>query len=60
MAKHYLNKPKTIEAQIDQIWTEVFNHIPSQFRWMDMKLNFVLGFMALVVGLLAVVIARLP
>ena len=52
-----IKKPTKMSAQIDMVWDELFNHIPSRLRWQDVKLNFLLGFVALILGLLGVLIA---
>jgi len=49
-------KPTKMEEQIDQLWEACFNHIPSQLRWQNTKLNFIMGFMALVLAFMAAVI----
>lgn len=49
-------KPKTTKTQIEMIWSQCFNHIPSRLKWLDLKLNFVLVFMGLILALLAVII----
>ena len=54
----HIEKPKTTKAQMDLVWRQAFNHIPSKLNWLDMKLNFILVFTALILGLLGVLIAR--
>ena len=51
-------RPKTAKAQIDMLWDAAFNHIPSKLRWLDIKLDFILVFTALILGLLGIIIAR--
>ena len=50
------DKPKAAKDQVDMIWTQCFNHIPTKLKWLDVKLNFILVFMGLVLALLAVTI----
>ena len=45
-------KPVTTKEQINLIWEAVFNHIPSQLHWQDIKINFILVFVALILGML--------
>lgn len=52
-------KPKKMEEQIAQLWEACFNHIPSQLHWQNIKLNFIMGFMALVLALMAATIVLL-
>jgi len=51
-------KPELLEDQIDQLWVAVYNHLPSKLQWIDMKQNFILVFMTLVLGLLGVLIVK--
>ncbi len=50
-------KPKTNTAKIDLVWDAVFNHLPTQLRWVNLKMNFIIAFMALILGLLGLIIA---
>ena len=52
------DKPQTMKEQVDMLWDAVYNHIPSKLRWQNVKLNFILTFMALVLALQAVLILR--
>jgi len=51
-------KPELLEDQIDQLWVAIYNHLPSKLQWIDMKQNFILVFMTLVLGLLGVLIVK--
>ena len=53
-------KPKTQKEQTSMLWDAVYNHIPSilrqqdrRLKWQDVKLTFVLIFMALILASLA-------
>ena len=48
-----------MKGQIDALWDVCANHIITSLRWQDIKMNFLLGFLGLVMGLLAVIIAML-
>jgi hypothetical protein len=59
-------KPKTEKAQVDQLWDAMFNHLPSTLnaiktaaekgdKWQNVKLNFVLGFLVLIMTFLGVI-----
>lgn len=56
MSNKMPEKPKTQKEQISMLWEGVFNHIPTQLKWQNVKLNFILAFMGLVLALLAVII----
>jgi len=47
-------KPKTTKGQVDALWDICSNHILGRLRWQDVKLNFILGFMGLVMVVLGV------
>lgn len=58
-------KPIRTNDQVSIIWDILANHLPHclydinhKIWWTNLKLNFILGFMALIVGLLGVIIAR--
>lgn len=53
-------KPEKPEDQISMMWDAIYNHIPSilrqqdrRFKWQDVKINFVLALIALILALLA-------
>ena len=51
-------KPKSHEEQASTLWDIVNNCIWTKICWLDIKLNFILAFMALVLGLLGIILAR--
>ena len=51
-------KPKTTKDQINMIWDALFNAIPHHLKSQDIRINFILAFMALVLGLMAVMLIR--
>ncbi len=51
-------KPKTTKGQIEALWTIVTNDIPHRFRWLDIKLNFILVFMAVVLAFLGILVVN--
>jgi len=48
------NKPKTHDEQMDMVWDALFNHIPTRLAWVDLKVNFILAFIGIVLALVAV------
>ena len=48
------DKPKTHDEQMDMIWEACFNHIPTRLGWVDLKVNFILAFIGIVLALVAV------
>ncbi len=52
MDKRTQEKPKSEESQISMLWDAVYNHIPTQIKWLNVKLTFILTFVALILGLL--------
>ncbi len=55
---NYIKKPKTTKAQVDTLWDIVCNHIMSRLKWQDVKLNFILAFLAILMGLVTIVLAK--
>ena len=51
-------KPKTTKAQIDMIWDALFNEIPHKFKWQDVKINFILVFVALILTMIGILVVR--
>lgn len=49
-------KPETMKAQVDMLWDAVFNHIPTKLNWQNIKLNFIMTFIALILALQAVIL----
>lgn len=56
--KHLLpEKPEKQKDQISELWDAVFNHIPTQIGWLNMKMNFILALVGIILALVAVSIA---
>jgi len=49
-------KPDKIEDQVSMLWEACFNHIPSQLHFQELKINFVLMFLGLILALIGVLI----
>ena len=47
-------KPKTTKEQINMIWDALFNSLPHRMRSQDIRINFTLAFMALVLAFMAI------
>ena len=47
-------KPEKQKDQIAQLWDAVYNHIPTQLRWQNIKINFILVFVGLILAALVV------
>ena len=45
-------KPKNYKAQVSTLWDLVTNHILTWMYWQDVKMNFVLTFLALILAAL--------
>lgn len=45
-------KPEKQKDQISMLWDAVYNHLPCQIHWQDKKINFILAFVSLILGLL--------
>jgi len=50
-------KPQNINQQVSMMWDYLFNHLPSRLkqqdrrlRWQDVKINFILLFVALILA----------
>ncbi len=50
--------PEDDSKKLDILYTFVCNHLNHKVKWVDVKLNFVLVFVALILGLLGIIIAR--
>ena len=50
-------KPQTLDEQISMIWDAVFNHIFHRLHFQDIKINFILTFLGLLLALLVVMLA---
>jgi len=60
MKQQRLEKPTTMKVQIDELWNQCFNHLPSMIRLVNLKVTFTLVFLGLILGLLGILIARIP
>lgn len=54
-------KPEKLEDQVSMMWDALFNHLPGilkeqnrHFKWQDVKLNFILVFVGLILASLAI------
>ena len=45
-------KPKGQKDQISMVWDALFNGVIHRVNFQDIKINFILGFMVLILGLL--------
>jgi len=53
-------KPKSVNKQLSMLWDSCYNHIPTRLdrvdwrlHWQDMKLNFILILLALILAFIA-------
>ena len=53
--KFYIDKPKTQKEQIETMWEFLFNDCWHRLKWQDIKINFILAFMGIVLTLLALI-----
>ena len=51
-------KPEKQGEQISMLWDAVFNHIPTKLKWVSVKLNFVLVFLALILAFQGIIILK--
>jgi len=51
-------KPANQKDQISMLWDAVYNHIPSRLKWQDIKINFILAFLMVVIVLAAITLAK--
>lgn len=47
-------KPDTQEKKVDMIWDFCFNHLPSRLWFQDIKINFLLALLAILIACFAV------
>jgi len=54
-------KPKGVNRQLSMLWDSCYNHIPSRLdkvdwrlHWQDIKLNFILALIALILAFIGV------
>ena len=52
------DKPEREDEQISMLWDAVYNHIPHRLDFLNVKINFILAFIALVLALLGVIILK--
>jgi len=50
-------KPKTTKGQIDMMWDALFNALPHRLQWQDVKINFILTFVALILTGMGILLA---
>ena len=48
----------SVREDLTKLTTLVENHIMTRLKWQDAKLNFILGFLGLILALLAVIIIK--
>lgn len=51
-------KPKAQREQVDLIWDFVFNHLAHKIKFIDLKIGFILAFIAIMLALLGVLVFR--
>ena len=49
-------KPQTLDEQVSMIWDAVFNHIFHRLKFQDIKINFILTFLGLMIAILVVML----
>lgn len=52
-------KPKTQKDQVSVMWDIMCNHLLSWAKWQDVKMRFIMAFLALIIALLGVLILKL-
>ena len=52
------DKPKTQKGQIDMMWDAIFNAFPHRLKWQDIKINFILTFVALILAMIGILVIR--
>lgn len=50
-------KPKTIEEQVSMIWDALYNDVFHKLKFQDIKINFILVFVGLLLTALGIMIA---
>lgn len=50
-------KPKTIEEQVSMIWDALYNDVFHKLKFQDIKVNFILAFLGLLLTALGVMLA---
>lgn len=51
-------KPIGMEEQVDTMWDVLHNHVLTQLNFLGLKVSFALGFLALILALLGVLIIK--
>lgn len=51
-------KPKTTKEQVDKLWDIVTNDIMTRLRWQDIKINFILTLVAIILALTAIAVLK--
>ena len=52
-------KPPTMKGQVDTMWDVLHNHVLTQLNFLGIKVSFILGFLALILALLGILIVKL-
>lgn len=50
-------KPKKMREQVDQLWDAMYNHLPTRLHWQDIKINFILAILAILIAISAINLA---
>jgi len=48
------DKPDKQKDQISELWDACFNHLPTHIRWLNVKVNFILAMIGVVMAMVAV------
>lgn len=54
MSNSLPEKPDKQKEQIGMLWDACFNHIPTQLSWLNIKVNFILAIMGVILTLVAI------
>ena len=54
--RRHPEKPTRQRDQIDMLWDGVFNHLPTKIKWIDVKVNFLMAFVALILALMGIMV----
>jgi len=55
---HLPVKPKGASKQIDCLWDIVTNHVWTRLLWQDIKINFVLVLLSIILALVAILVVK--
>ncbi len=47
------DKPDKQKDQLSELWDAVYNHLPTRINWLDIKINFILALLGVVIALIA-------